>query len=96
MQTKFTRASPSPRYRRLLEQYRLMHVNGETHLGIPPEQTFPGMSLPKEAPHIKRLIKQTGASTLLDYGCGKGQGNRCENSHRRDCRTTPQRARNPG
>jgi hypothetical protein len=73
MQAKFTRASPSPRYRRLLEQYRLMHVNGETHLVIPPEQTFPGMSLPKEAPHIKRLIKQTGASTLLDYGCGKGQ-----------------------
>jgi hypothetical protein len=50
-----------------------MHVHGETHLGIPPEMTFPGASLPKEAVHIKRLIKQTGAKTILDYGSGKGQ-----------------------
>jgi len=69
----FTRASPSPRYRRLLEQYQLMHTQGEIHLGIPPEQTFPGQSLPPQAPHIKRLIKATGSATLLDYGCGKGR-----------------------
>ena len=72
MSPKFTRPSPSPRYRRLLEQYKLMHLNGETHLGIPPEQTFPGQSLPRQAPHIKRLIKRTQALTILDYGCGKG------------------------
>ena len=47
MATKFSRAAPSPRYRRLVEQYQLMHLHGETHLGIPPEQTFPGASLPK-------------------------------------------------
>jgi hypothetical protein len=70
---KYTRVAPSPRYRRLVEQYQLMHLNGETHLGIPPEQTFPGQSLPKEAPRIKRLIKLTGARTILDYGAGKGQ-----------------------
>jgi hypothetical protein len=70
---KFTRASPSPRYRRLIEQYQLMHTQGEIHLGIPPDQTFPGQSLPPQAPHIKRLIKATGARTLLDYGCGKGR-----------------------
>lgn len=73
MQSKYNRAAPSPRYRRLLEQYRQMHLYGETHLGIPPEKTFPGASLPKEAEHIKRWIKQTDARTLLDYGCGKGR-----------------------
>lgn len=73
MNQKYSRAAPSARYRRLIEQYQAMHLYGETHLGIPPEQTFPGASLPKEAPRIKRLIKQTGASTLLDYGSGKGQ-----------------------
>jgi hypothetical protein len=70
---KFTRASPSPRYRRLIEQYQLMHTQGEIYLGIPPDQTFPGQSLPPQAPHIKRLIKATGARNLLDYGCGKGR-----------------------
>ena len=73
MATKFSRAAPSPRYRRLVEQYQLMHLHGETHLGIPPEKTFPGASLPKEAARIKRLIKLTGARTILDYGAGKGQ-----------------------
>ena len=73
MKASFTRAAPSPRYRRLIEQYQLMHTQGEIHLGIPPEQTFPGQSLPPQAPHIKRLIKATGARTLLDYGCGKGR-----------------------
>jgi len=73
MATKFSRAAPSPRYRRLVEQYQLMHLHGETHLGIPAEQTFPGQSLPKEAARIKKLIKLTGARTILDYGAGKGQ-----------------------
>jgi hypothetical protein len=73
MAGKYTRAAPSPRYRRLIEQYQLMHEHGETHLGIPPEETFPGRSLPKEAPRIKRLIKLSGARTILDYGCGKGR-----------------------
>jgi hypothetical protein len=72
-QQKFTRASPSPRYRRLIEQYQQMHLHGDQHTGVPPERTFPGESLPRQAPHIKRLVKLTGAATLLDYGCGKGQ-----------------------
>jgi hypothetical protein len=70
---KYTRVAPSPRYRRLVEQYQLMHLQGETRLGIPPERTFPGEKLPKEALRIKRLIKLTGARTILDYGSGKGQ-----------------------
>lgn len=73
MAVKYTRNAPSARYRRLVEQYQLMHLQGEVHLGIPPEETFPGRSLPKEAPHIKRLIKRTGARTILDYGAGKGR-----------------------
>jgi len=70
---KFSRASPSPRYRRLIEQYQHMHLHGDQRHGTPPEGTFPGASLPRQAPAIKRLIKATGATTLLDYGCGKGQ-----------------------
>ena len=49
-----------------------MHENGETRLGIPAEQTFAGQSLPRQAPHIKRLIQQTAAASILDYGSGKG------------------------
>jgi len=73
MSQKFTRTSPSPRYRKLIEQYQMMHTQGEIHLGIPPDRTFPGQSLPPQAPNIKRLIKATGAQTILDYGCGKGR-----------------------
>ena len=73
MATKYSRDAPSPRYRRLIEQYQQLHLHGEAHLGIPPEQTFPGKSLPRQAVHIKRLILGTGAQTVLDYGCGKGQ-----------------------
>ena len=57
----FNRANPSPRYQRLLALYREMHREGEVHLGIPPDRTFPGKSLPPEAGHIKRLIQATGA-----------------------------------
>jgi hypothetical protein len=70
---KYTRQSPSPRYRRLIEQYRMLHTEGEKHLGIPPEKTFDGRSLPMQAAHIKRMIKRTGARSVLDYGSGKGR-----------------------
>jgi hypothetical protein len=69
----YSRAAPSPRYRRLVAQYELMHSQGETHLGIPPEATFTGHSLPPQAARIKRLITRTASRTILDYGCGKGQ-----------------------
>jgi len=72
MNESFTRASPSPRYRELLEQYRQMHEQGEPNLGIAPEDTFPGKSLAPQAGHIRRLIGLTGAATILDYGSGKG------------------------
>lgn len=70
---QFTRANPSPRYRELLALYARMHIEGETRLGIPPAQTFPGSSLAPHIGRIKQLIDATGAKTVLDYGAGKGQ-----------------------
>jgi hypothetical protein len=68
----FSREKPSPRYRDLLEMYRDLHLHGERQQGIPARQTFDGRSLHRQLPRIKRLIRDTGALTVLDYGCGKG------------------------
>lgn len=68
----FSRQNPSPRYTALVAMYREMHFEGEKFLGIPPEKTFPGQSLPPHAGRIKQFIDRFGAKTLLDYGCGKG------------------------
>jgi hypothetical protein len=69
----FSRANPSPRYRQLVESYRALHVEGERFMNVAPGDTFPGLSLPPEAHHIKRLIDRTGALNVLDYGSGKGR-----------------------
>ncbi len=69
----FSRANPSPRYRELIVLYRQMHLEGERFLNLPPEQVFPGGSLPPQAARIKRLIVATGAASILDYGSGKGK-----------------------
>ena len=53
--------------------YREMHLQGERFLGIPAEHTFPGLSLPAQAPRIKRLVELTDAANILDYGSGKGR-----------------------
>lgn len=70
--TEFSRAHPSPRYQELQAMYRQMHEEGEKFIGLPPEKTFPGQSLPPQAPRIKRLIDLTGSANILDYGSGKG------------------------
>jgi len=49
----------------LIAQYRQMHESSE--------DMFAGMSLMPHIHRIKRLIDQTGAKTILDYGCGKGK-----------------------
>jgi len=46
----------------LIEQYAKMHRLPET---------FRGYSLGPHVATIRRLIDETGAKTLLDYGCGK-------------------------
>lgn len=70
---QYSRANPSSRYRELLELYRQMHLEGERFLNLPPQAVFPGASLPPQAARIKRLIAATGATTVLDYGSGKGK-----------------------
>jgi len=70
---EYSRSNPSPRFAELQRLYRAMHEQGETFLGIPPEMTFPGTSLPPQAGRIKQLIDRTGARVLLDYGSGKGE-----------------------
>lgn len=69
----YTREFPSPRYQDLTEQYRQMHEQGEQFLGLPADQTFPGLSLPPQAVRIKKLVDATKARRILDYGSGKGQ-----------------------
>jgi hypothetical protein len=69
---RYTREAPSPSYRRLIEQYRLMHEQGEPRLGMPAARTFAGQSLPPQAANIKRLIRRTASLSILDYGSGKG------------------------
>ena len=69
----FSRAHPSPRYGELAGLYARMHAEGETRLGIAPQETFPGHSLLPHVQRIKRLIDATGAKTILDYGAGKGR-----------------------
>jgi hypothetical protein len=69
----FSRSNPSPRYLELQAMYRRMHQQGEEFLGVAPGETFPGFSLDAQLGRIKALIAQTGADTVLDYGCGKGR-----------------------
>lgn len=54
---------PSRAYRMALEQATRHHLESKT---------YSGKFLRPHAPIIKRLIDQTGANKVLDYGCGKG------------------------
>jgi SAM-dependent methyltransferase len=69
----FSRAAPSARYRELIALYRRLHAEGEKRLGLAPDQTYPGVSLLPHLRRIKALIADTGARSVLDYGCGKAQ-----------------------
>jgi hypothetical protein len=68
----YSRSNPSPRYLELTALYRSLHREGEKSMRLTPEQTYPGVSLLPHIRRIKKLIRQTGATTVLDYGCGKG------------------------
>lgn len=69
----YSRESPSARYRELTALYRRLHAEGEAQLGLKPDETYPGVSLLPHLQRIKALIDDTGARTVLDYGCGKAQ-----------------------
>ena len=68
----YSRASPSPHYERMIKLYQTMHTQGEKQLGLMPDETYPGIYALRHAVHIKELIDESGARTLLDYGSGKG------------------------
>lgn len=69
----YSRANPSPEYSKLIAMYRELHLHGEKFLNIPASATFDGRSLRAQVQRVRELIKRTGATTVLDYGSGKGQ-----------------------
>ena len=69
---QFTKDNPSPRYLALIDLYRTLHTRGETARGFSAENTYPGISLLPHVERIKRLIAETEANNVLDYGSGKG------------------------
>jgi len=70
--TAFTKDNPSRRFNQMVEQYQIMHEQGEKALGLSADETFDGHSLAKHDDEIARLVKETSARSILDYGCGKG------------------------
>jgi hypothetical protein len=68
----YSKVSPSRRYLDLLYQYSALHSNGESRRGFSAEETYPGTSLLPHCRSIRELIEKTGATTILDYGSGKG------------------------
>lgn len=71
--TIFTKARPSDRNLELLEMYTTMHEEGRPETGHVAEETFSGVSLTDHVEPIARLVQDTGASSLLDFGAGKGK-----------------------
>ena len=47
-----------------IEEYKKFHAVKDTN--------YPGNNLKPQLQHIKDLVQDTKAKTLLDYGCGKG------------------------
>lgn len=68
----YSRSNPSERYKELIKQYKQLHTEGEKNLGLPPDQTFPGLSIVPHVNRIRSIIQKTRADTILDYGSGKG------------------------
>ncbi len=68
----YSRQNPSPRYDELLEEYKVMHSQGDSAQGITAEKMYAGHSLVRHVKMIKRFVDQHHSKTLLDYGSGKG------------------------
>jgi hypothetical protein len=71
--TIYSEDRPSRRYGELADQYRIMHERGAVAQGKSPEETFGGKSMRRHIEPIARLIRETGARTILDFGAGKGR-----------------------
>jgi hypothetical protein len=52
--------------------YRQMHRKGIPEQQISADELYDGKSLLPHLPTIKKLVAMTGATSLLDYGAGKG------------------------
>ncbi len=68
----YSRDNPSPRYLQLGEMYASMHQDGRPETDHSAKKTFAGGSLAPHIDAIARLVAETGARSLLDYGSGKG------------------------
>lgn len=70
-----SREHPSERYLKLIAMNKEMHLQGAAYVDFKPrqvpEKTFAGDSVKPHIQEIKKYIQETGAKTLLDYGCGK-------------------------
>ena len=55
-----------------MRQNRQLHLEGNPAQKVSAEDSFPGKSLFRQLPRIRHLVRATGATSLLDYGCGKG------------------------
>jgi len=69
----YSRTNPSQRYKDLVATYSNMHRDGLPDMGIPADELYVGASLLKHLPTVRRLVQRTGATTLIDYGAGKGK-----------------------
>ncbi|MFT4581408.1 MAG: hypothetical protein ACI915_000140 [Gammaproteobacteria bacterium] len=69
--TVFTKEKPSQRFNDMVEQYRVLHDQGDAELGLVAKKTFDGHSLAKHDASIGKLVAATRARSILDYGCGK-------------------------
>jgi len=72
--TAYDRNNPSPDYRAMVAMYETLHEDGESVAGKSGKETFPGKMLIRHTPGIKEMIDRTGATSILDYGAGKGAG----------------------
>jgi len=69
----FTASNPSPRYGQLLAQYELMHQAGKADAQSQGAKTFEGfVGWSIVAPYVRRFRQAIGATSLLDYGGGRG------------------------
>lgn len=69
----FSRAHPSPRYQQLLAEYQAMHgVARPDETAQPGATMYVGNSLRRHLTQIRRLARTVGATSILDYGSGKG------------------------
>jgi hypothetical protein len=75
----YRRDNPSPEYVEMVRMYSTLHREGAESERRQEEkrsaaQTFSGKMLMEQAPVVADLILRTGSRSLLDYGCGKGEG----------------------